>query len=500
MSVALAARFARRELRGGVKGFRIFLACLALGVAAIAGIGSVRSGIEAGLKAEGAALLGGDAEMQFTYRFATAEERSWMAGTAAQLSEVADFRSMAVVGTGDTAERGLTQVKAVDDLYPLVGAVTLAPEMPLAAALDGADGLPGAVMHPLLMDRLALEIGQVFKLGTQDFRVMAALIHEPDGAGSGFALGPRTIVRTVDLANSGLLAQGTLFTTKYRLDLPPEAALEATRLEADARFESSGMRWLDSRDGAPGIARFVERLGAFLVLVGLAGLAVGGVGVSSAVQSYLAGKTQVIATLRTLGADRNTIFLTYFIQIALLSLVGIGIGLVMGAVIPVLLAPLLAANLPVPTVIAVYPLPLVEAALYGALTAMIFTLWPLARAENVRAATLFRDALGSAKMLPAARYVVATAILVGTLIVAAATFSGSWLLTLWTAGGIAAAMLLLVVASFGVRRLARFMSGRAAQGAAKMGLGCGGQPARKCAFGGACAGVGPVGFGGHWPD
>ncbi len=61
MSIATAARFARRELRGGVSGFRIFLACLALGVAAIAAVGSVRSGIEAGLAREGAALLGGDA-------------------------------------------------------------------------------------------------------------------------------------------------------------------------------------------------------------------------------------------------------------------------------------------------------------------------------------------------------------------------------------------------------------------------------------------------------
>ncbi|WP_397419631.1 hypothetical protein, partial [Phenylobacterium sp.] len=33
-------RFAARELRSGVKGFRIFLACLALGVAAIAAAGS----------------------------------------------------------------------------------------------------------------------------------------------------------------------------------------------------------------------------------------------------------------------------------------------------------------------------------------------------------------------------------------------------------------------------------------------------------------------------
>ena len=134
MSLTIAARFARRELRGGLRGFRIFLACLTLGVAAIAGVGSIRAGIEAGLVQEGAALLGGDAEMEFTYRFASEEERAWMAETAENLSEIAEFRSMAVVGD----ERGLTQVKAVDDMYPLVGTVRLMPDMPLPPAFAPA--------------------------------------------------------------------------------------------------------------------------------------------------------------------------------------------------------------------------------------------------------------------------------------------------------------------------------------------------------------------------
>ena len=117
MSFRTAATFARRELRGGLKGFRIFLACLALGVAAIAGVGSVRSAIQAGLEDQGAVLLGGDAEAQFTYRYATEEERAWLESISVAVSEVVDFRSMAVVGEGEISERGLTQIKAVDDAY-----------------------------------------------------------------------------------------------------------------------------------------------------------------------------------------------------------------------------------------------------------------------------------------------------------------------------------------------------------------------------------------------
>ena len=119
MNSRAALRIARRELSGGLGAFRVFVACLALGVAAIAAVGSVRTSIEAGLEREGATLLGGDAEMQFTYRFASDEERAWMAENATAISEIADFRSMAVIDGPYGEERGLTQIKAIDDAYPL---------------------------------------------------------------------------------------------------------------------------------------------------------------------------------------------------------------------------------------------------------------------------------------------------------------------------------------------------------------------------------------------
>ncbi|SFA71164.1 putative ABC transport system permease protein [Poseidonocella pacifica] len=454
MSFAIAGRLARRELRGGLRSFRIFLACLTLGVAAIAAVGSVRTAIEEGLAREGAALLGGDAELEFTYRFATAAERDWMEAVAERLSEVADFRSMAVTDGPSGTERALTQVKSVDDAYPLLGTLGLDPPLPITEALATTDGIPGGLMAPLLADRLGLVPGDTFRLGTQTFRLSAILVREPDDAGAGFSLGPRTIVATSALDASGLLGPGTLFETKYRLDLPPDADLDALEREAKATFPDSGLRWRDSRNGAPGVARFVERLGSFLVLVGLSGLIVGGVGVSSAVRAFLAGKTGVIATLRTLGADRRTIFLTYFLQIGALSLLGIALGLILGAGLPIAFSPLIEDRLPVPAVFALHPRPLMEAALYGVLTALIFTLWPLARTEDIRAAALFRDSLGAGKLLPARRYLVTVALLAALLVGAAAAFSGSPLLTLWTVGGLFAALLILVLAALGLRRVA----------------------------------------------
>ncbi len=455
MSFKVATRIATRELRGGLKGFRIFLACVILGVAAIAAIGTVRASIATGLTQEGAALLGGDAEIELTYRFADAQERAWMNSVSDAVSEIADFRSMAVAGE----ERGLAQVKAVDDLYPLVGEVGLDPAMPLDVALAGDDDLPGMVMHPTLVARLGLEPGDTVNLGTQAFRLMARLEREPDQSSAGFGLGPRIVVARDALKGSGLLEPGTLFSAHYRLDLPPGADLDALRALAEEKLAGSGMRWSDARNGAPGVAEFVDRLGAFLILVGLSGLTVGGVGISAALRAYLAGKTRVIAVLRTLGADQRMVFTVYFLQVGVLALVGIMAGLVLGVGVPILLAPLIEARLPVPAVFAPYPGPIAEAVVYSLLTVLIFTLWPLARVRDIRPAALYRGAEASG--WPGLPLAAVTAALVAALVGLAAWFSGNVTLTLWAAAGIAGAIAALALAGRGMRGLARVLRPRA---------------------------------------
>lgn len=444
----LAWRLARRELRGGLRGFRVFLACLALGVAAIAAVGLVRASIEAGLQEQGAVLLGGDAQLEFTYRFADAAERDWMEARAEAVSEVVDFRSMAVV-EDDSA---LTQVKAVDGAYPLVGEVRLEAGT-LAGALADEGGVPGAAMDKVLVERLGLALGDRFSLGTQAFRLGAVLLREPDSATGGFSLGPRTIVLTKALAGSGLLAPGSLYETQYRLRLEPEARLPALKREAEAAFADKGMRWADRTRAAPGVERFVDRMGAFLVLVGIAGLAVGGVGVQAAVRAYLEGKTATIATLKTLGAEGRLIFRIYLLQVAVLAGLGVALGLALGAGAVLALAGVIEASLPFPADVGLYPMPLVEAAFYGGVTAFLFTLWPLARVERLRAAALYRGAVRSGQV--AAKRVAGIVALAALLLGGAVWFSGAWKLTLGAAGGVLGALGVLALSAWGLRLLAR---------------------------------------------
>ncbi|KAG1649322.1 Lipoprotein-releasing system ATP-binding protein LolD [Nymphon striatum] len=302
-AMMLAWRIARRELRGGVRGFWVFLACLTLGVAAIAAIGTVRGAIEAGLTEQGAVILGGDAEIQLTYRFAKPEERDFFESLG-DVSELVDFRSMLAVGE----DRALTQIKAVDELYPLYGEVKLSPQMSVQDALAGRGDVPGAAIDPVLLARLGVEVGELVTLGTKDFVVMASLERTPDSAGAGFSLGPPTLVANSDIQDAGLLTPGSLFETVYRIKSSNTLNLDVAKASAEDVLEGTGFRWRDRRNGAPGISRFVERLSAFLVLVGLTGLAVGGVGVSAAVRAYLAGKNRSDCNATQSGCIRRTGF------------------------------------------------------------------------------------------------------------------------------------------------------------------------------------------------
>lgn len=477
MSLALAARLARRELRGGLAGFRIFLVCLALGVGAIAAVGTVRSAIEGGLAREGRALLGGDAEVRLTYRFGDAALTDWLDAQSAAWTEVVDFRSMAVLPDG--SDRALTQVKAVDGRWPLVGAPVLDPPISMEQVLAGRDGMPGAALDPVLIDRLGLSVGDTFRLGRQEFVVMAALLREPDTVGGGFGFGPRTLVATEALAEAGLLGAGSLYDTSYRLVLREGDTLARVRATLIDTFHDSGLRWRDSTRAEPAVARFVDRIGAFLVLVGLAGLAVGGIGVSAAVRSYLDTKTGVIATLKTLGAEGRTIFAVYFLQIGALTLVGVIAGLALGLGAVLAVAPFVQGSLPVPIAVGLYPAPLAEAALYGVLTALVFTLWPLARVERVRAAALYRGIGTEARDWPRPALMLALLAAAGALVGAAVWFSGVWALALGAAGGIAASLALLWVMALGLRALARRAArARALRGhtALRLALGAMGNP------------------------
>ncbi len=451
-TLTLAIRFARRELRGGIRGFRIFLACLALGVAIIAAVGSLSAALDAGLRHNARALLGGDLDFYLALRPADAPERAWLEARGA-VSEAIDLRAMAHADTGDT--RSLVEVKAIDGAYPLYGTIELAPAQDLGNALAPVDGVYGAVVAPGLLDRLGLKIGDPVRVGTAVFTVRATLTHEPDAITGAFSFGPKVMIAKAALEATGLIQPGALVGYAYRLRLPPGADVAAVTAAAKAAFPDAGWRIRDFGNAAPTLQQLLDRLTVFLTLVGLTALLVGGVGVGNAVRGYLGGRIETIATLKCLGAPGHLVFATYLAEILVLALLGITLGLVVGALAPLAILPLLPAELPITAEIGIYPLPLVTAAGFGILTTLAFTLWPLASAARIAPATLFRNLITPSHTRPSAPYLVAIALAGLALAALAVLGTGDPVVAGWFILGAAGSLLVFRLAASGLMFAAR---------------------------------------------
>jgi len=424
-SLLLALRLARRELRGGLRGLRIVIACLALGVAAIAAVGTLRAATEAGLAEDATRILGGDVEIHSTYRTLPPEGRAWIATQGGRLSEIVQMRAMAV---GPSGERSLVELKAVDGAYPLYGALVLDP--------PGATGL---VLAPAIIERLGLAIGDEVRIGEARFPLTARLVTEPDEVATPTIFGPRAMIPLAALDSTQLVQPGSLVTYEYRIALPPGTDVRAFAAALRAQpFADGGWRIRRADQASPSVARFVDQAASFLVLAGLTALLVGGIGVATGVRAWLEARATTIATLRCLGAPADLIFATYLAQVLVLAAIGIGLGLVLGYGLTWIAASALAGALPVPPRLGFYPWPLLLAALYGLLTALAFSLWPLGRARDIPGAALFRDGVVAQAARPRLSLVLTTA-LAGLLLVGlvVGTADRPWFAAAFCAGAVA---------------------------------------------------------------
>jgi putative ABC transport system permease protein len=426
MSVAVVAttssgrwlpfRFAWRESRGGLHGFYVFVACIALGSMAIAGVGSVAASLASGLARQGQVILGGDLSFTLIHREASRQELGFLQSRG-KVSSAATIRAMARTSGGEAT---LVEMKAVDATYPLFGKVVLDPPGPLFAALAQRDGAFGAVADPTLMSRLAIKPGARVTIGNASFEIRAALGNEPDKLAGGIGFGPRLMVSEAGLRATGLLQPGSLVRWHYRLRLPAndtsDTAPNAVATQARSAFPQAGWDIRSRSKASPRLERSVERFTQFLTIIGLTALLVGGVGVGNAVKSHLDRRRDVIATMKALGAAGRRIFAIYLTQVLLLAAIGGVIGMALGATLPYLVSWSLGAIIPLPIEPAVHASELAPALVYGLLTALAFALWPLGRAHDVPVGALFRDAVAPQPRLPRKIYMALTAAAVVALV------------------------------------------------------------------------------------
>ena len=415
-TASLPLRYAIRELRGGLRGFYVFIACIALGVMAIAGVGSVAASLTEGLAREGRTLLGGDVSFALFQREAKPEEVAFLRSRGT-VSVAATLRAMARTADGRLA---LVEMKAVDSAYPMIGQVALTPAMPLSDLVVERDGAFGAAADPTLLARLNLKAGDRVAIGNANFQIRSTVEAEPDKLAGGIGFGPRFLISEAGLRATGLLQPGSLVRWVYRVKLPDatnsDRATEAFIDDARSAAPQAGWEIRSRSNASPQLERNISRFTQFLTLVGLAALLVGGVGVANAVKSHVDRRLEVIAAFKAVGATGRDVFSIYLAQVLLLAGIGSVIGLALGAALPFVIVGLVGKLLPLPVVPTVHVDELALSFVYGLLTALAFGLWPLGRVHDVPVAALFRDTISAEWHRPRWRYLVFMGAVIASLV------------------------------------------------------------------------------------
>ena len=448
--LALAWRFALRELRGGMKGFYIFLACIALGVGAISGVNSVARSITHGISNEGQALLGGDVSFSVLQRELPQKELDFLKSSG-QISKIIGMRAMARLP--GNADQALIELKAIDAAYPHYGKFS-SPDGPLEFDRLGADK---AYVDQSLLDRLELKIGDKFQIGQVDFEIAQTIKSEPDRLGEGISFGSKVIISHDAIDKTHLIKPGSLIRYTYQLKNSNLDRKELKNLISRARadFPDTGWRIRSRENAVPALARNIQRFSQFLTLVGLTALIVGGVGIANAIRAFLETKRAVIASFKALGAPGRFVFQVYLIQIMILACAGIIIGLGIGTLTPFVAAKALAGMVPVSNEAIFFPKALALGALFGLLTALTFSIRPLAISNEIPAASLFRSTGFTFKTMPGTKYLIMIGISLATLIGLAIFNSEERYISMVFIGAISFSFILLQLVSFAIQYLAK---------------------------------------------
>jgi putative ABC transport system permease protein len=447
---AFVSRMVWRETRAAWRHFTYFFVCIALGVAALVGVGLFAANLERAIQREARSLMAADVELRTT-RPLTSEAEAVLRrldGRGIARMQVSELVAMAAV----PSVTQLVELKAVEPGYPFYGKLRAIPEDAMATLFTDTR----ALAEETLLIRLNLKVGDTLKIGHAQFRIAGVLKKEPDRAAGAFSFGPRVLISRQSLEATGLVQPGSRVTHRHLLKLPEALSPKAVQGELAATFPDKTVRVSTYQDAQPMLRRFLRQLTMYLSLVGLIALMVGGIGVASSIRAFLREKLETIVVLKAIGAESGTILRVYVSQTFLLGVLGSLAGAAVGAAFQVAFPPLLKAWLPIELEFRLTLLPFVRGVGMGLLTTILFALWPLLEVRHVRPNLILRREVADEPTGSPGRMAWAISGLLALALAGLALWqAGSWRAAGLFIGALAAALALLNATAWLVVRLAR---------------------------------------------
>jgi len=404
-NLILAFSYARRDLRAGVSGFYIFLACIVLSVAIICGIQSLSLGMKESLHRDGRYILGGDISLQTIYEPLRPEYIKFFREKLGPTTVVIETRAMARTMKEDVSS--LVELKGVDPFYPLYGEIEVTDEQgkvlttehkilqELLVPPHANMNKWGVLVEKELLSRLNVKLGDWIMLGNQKFEIRGIVTKEPDRiGGKQFTIAPRVMISNYIFNATGLKTYGSQVHWEHKILMPQVKSFEdlhkAVKRIEDT-FPKADWKIKTFLNASNRTEQMIERMTLFLTFTGLATLLIAGIGISNAVQAFIEGKINDIATLKSLGGKKILVFEVYMIEIFILATLGIVTGLAFGVGAAQLAGRLLTAKLALNDSVGFYWQPIFAAAALGYLITFCASLWPIGKAIKTSPSNLFRE-------------------------------------------------------------------------------------------------------------
>ena len=363
-------RLALRDGRRGLRPLLLSMSSVVLAVASVVAVFSFRENLQSSIQTQSKGLLGADLSLDSREAF-TPDDEALFRSIGGDQSRQIGFSSMAYFSrSGDSR---LVQVRAISGAFPYYGVLEAEPAYSPAAFHGG----PSALVDENVMLQFNARVGDLIKIGEQEFRIAGKLRKIPGETLAFSLISPRIYIPLRYLDQTGLLQKGSLVRHRVYFKLPAgvnvdalvdklRPVLERLRLQADTVSRR-----------ARSIAASTENLARYLTLAVFVAVLLAGVGVASVVHVFARMKARSVALLRCIGADPEETVCVYVIQILLLALASSILGAAAGIAAQYTLPLALKDFLPVNTVITVAPSAIAAGLLVGLGTALLFALIPL---------------------------------------------------------------------------------------------------------------------------
>ena len=283
-----------------------------------------------------------------------------------------------------------TELRAVDDNYPLYGNIETIPQIASERIFVNSQK-PSVLINESIQKLLKLSFGDDVVIMGQQFEVAGLVSSVPDLAESA-VFGEFAIISMESYEQFGLNSGGSFLDHEYRIKFK-----NSTQVEKKEKLVRSIVEYDDSieirlpGESGQSLSRVIDNFSNFLNLVSVSAMVIAGIGISNTLLSFVNQSNTSIAVKKSIGFSSSFIQTMYFYEIMMILVLTSVIAYFIGVFSPLLANELLPEALGIDLQPAFSFIGYLNIFFIGLLVVLIFSIPSLYSISEIKAAALFRN-------------------------------------------------------------------------------------------------------------